>query len=395
MAQYTITFSCGHTEVRDLVGKEKDRQRKIEYFQEEGLCSDCYKLKKLQEKEDELSNFEKEKNLLPLEGSEKQIALAREIRFNHYKYINEYVQKSLIELSKEIQKEKIERKKELYKATFLKMIYEIKNNISAKFWIEEIKYKNYDSVFFEKMIKDALKQLFSEEKKEESKEESKEKSKEKSKEEVVIPEKNITSDIAKISFKNEYIFVSSPKNEDIRKILKEDHFDFDWDKKSWRLLIGKKIPSVEDKMAEIGNHLLQKGIPISAPNNVLKMAVDGLFKVTPERILVWIESREVIRAYFEKNDNLYKFLKNIYKSKYGFSKYYGSYFEFSAKNFEIVRDLQNLWSFEITSEVESIVFAEEKKFKEKEKKEIKTNSKKELNNGRIGSIDILDDLRDE
>ena len=43
MAKYTITMSCGHTDTVELFGREKDRQRKIEYFEEQGLCKECYK----------------------------------------------------------------------------------------------------------------------------------------------------------------------------------------------------------------------------------------------------------------------------------------------------------------------------------------------------------------
>lgn len=43
MAKYEVKFSCGHTQVIELFGKDKDRQRKIEYFENRGLCKDCYK----------------------------------------------------------------------------------------------------------------------------------------------------------------------------------------------------------------------------------------------------------------------------------------------------------------------------------------------------------------
>lgn len=49
MAKYDIVFSCGHKETIELLGKVKDRERKIEYFREQGLCSECYKKKKQME----------------------------------------------------------------------------------------------------------------------------------------------------------------------------------------------------------------------------------------------------------------------------------------------------------------------------------------------------------
>ena len=43
MAKYTIKMGCGHTDTVELFGKDKDRKRKIEYFEEHGLCKECYK----------------------------------------------------------------------------------------------------------------------------------------------------------------------------------------------------------------------------------------------------------------------------------------------------------------------------------------------------------------
>lgn len=43
MAKYSIVFSCGHEERIELLGPVKDRERKIAYFQEQGLCSECYR----------------------------------------------------------------------------------------------------------------------------------------------------------------------------------------------------------------------------------------------------------------------------------------------------------------------------------------------------------------
>ena len=48
MAKYTITMSCGHEDTVELFGKEKERDRKIDYFKSSGLCKECYK-KKMEE----------------------------------------------------------------------------------------------------------------------------------------------------------------------------------------------------------------------------------------------------------------------------------------------------------------------------------------------------------
>ena len=46
--KYTIVMGCGHEDTIDLIGKNSDRERKIEYFKSYGLCKECYK-KKMEE----------------------------------------------------------------------------------------------------------------------------------------------------------------------------------------------------------------------------------------------------------------------------------------------------------------------------------------------------------
>lgn len=43
MAKYDVTFSCGHTEEKQIYGKAEERKRKIKYFQKSCVCSECYK----------------------------------------------------------------------------------------------------------------------------------------------------------------------------------------------------------------------------------------------------------------------------------------------------------------------------------------------------------------
>lgn len=80
MAKYYITMSCGHDEEVTLYGKIKDREGKIKWFEENGLCKECYKAKMQEQNEKVWKAIEGEINLPELEGSEKQIAWATEIR---------------------------------------------------------------------------------------------------------------------------------------------------------------------------------------------------------------------------------------------------------------------------------------------------------------------------
>lgn len=40
--KYTIKFSCGHEATIGLSGKLKERERKIEYYEQYGICPSCY-----------------------------------------------------------------------------------------------------------------------------------------------------------------------------------------------------------------------------------------------------------------------------------------------------------------------------------------------------------------
>lgn len=55
--KYHIKMSCGHEEVKDLIGKCSERDRKIEYFETYGLCKECYKKRMLEKAKKEGLKF--------------------------------------------------------------------------------------------------------------------------------------------------------------------------------------------------------------------------------------------------------------------------------------------------------------------------------------------------
>lgn len=81
--KYNVKFSCGHEEVRELFGKVSERERRIAYWQENGICSECYR------KRQEAEIAEKSKGLPELEGTEKQIAWAKKIRLEKIEQLTE------------------------------------------------------------------------------------------------------------------------------------------------------------------------------------------------------------------------------------------------------------------------------------------------------------------
>ena len=104
--KYYVIFSCGHEGEVNLYGKAAERDRRIAWYEKEGICPDCYRKMKEEERrkaDEELTAYadkiETEYNLPELEGTEKQIAWARKIRAGviraweaeHNTFYNEFV----------------------------------------------------------------------------------------------------------------------------------------------------------------------------------------------------------------------------------------------------------------------------------------------------------------
>lgn len=83
MAKYVVNYSCGHTGTVQLTGSDKDRKRKIEWLEAQGVCPECYKA---QQEAARKAKFEQIQVEIPeieyaeLKGSKKQIAWAEQIR---------------------------------------------------------------------------------------------------------------------------------------------------------------------------------------------------------------------------------------------------------------------------------------------------------------------------
>ena len=85
MAQYTITYECGHTGVVNLFGPHMERDKKIAWLQTQE-CPECKKSRILEK----VSEITRSKNLPSLSGSEKQISWAEEIRAFFINYYDEF-----------------------------------------------------------------------------------------------------------------------------------------------------------------------------------------------------------------------------------------------------------------------------------------------------------------
>ena len=77
MAQYTMTYRCGHEEQTQLYGPTKGRERKIDWAKE-ALCPGCYCTQETKQRTAALASSGLA--LATFEGSSKQIEWATDIR---------------------------------------------------------------------------------------------------------------------------------------------------------------------------------------------------------------------------------------------------------------------------------------------------------------------------
>lgn len=85
MAKYSVTYSCGHTETKELYGAESERRSYIEWAAKSGSCAACAQAEKAGA---DLAT-EAEYDLPELTGSDKQVAWARKIRADLFRRIAE------------------------------------------------------------------------------------------------------------------------------------------------------------------------------------------------------------------------------------------------------------------------------------------------------------------
>lgn len=129
MATYQVTFKCGHTEDVVLFGPIDARMRRIEYLEQNRVCSCCAEkahLKIVSEKNNDLG-------LEDLDGTEKQVKWANDIRLGFIRSCDEVLNKALSYDYKDVAFSELE---EIFKESMFDFQNETLKMKSAKFWIE-------------------------------------------------------------------------------------------------------------------------------------------------------------------------------------------------------------------------------------------------------------------
>lgn len=141
MAKYWITYKCGHEIEKLLYGKIKDRENYISWAEEQ-LCPNCQR--RIYHNE---ALADAETNGYPkLEGSEKQVAWAIDLRYTFVRKIEDDIRAKRGRIERF--SEESEEEKNARLAKFEKSLSEFKeiqdsllaNKTNAKYWIDNREY---------------------------------------------------------------------------------------------------------------------------------------------------------------------------------------------------------------------------------------------------------------
>ena len=214
MAKYEGTYACGHDGVVNVIGKMRDRQRKIDYAFSH-LCPKCAKKEREKQIAEENKNSEvlsKEYGFPELAGSEKQVAWANTIRLDFY---NEY---------------------EDYLAT-QEMI---ENETAASFWLDLDRFvskkdflRKYKRTKMEKEHRERIISI-----------------------DAVAPERLEHEGVVEIVKKLDKICLFYLKDQDFINLVKSKDYRWNEDDCCWCRCLTEKSGNYADRVAEIGHGLL-------------------------------------------------------------------------------------------------------------------------------------------
>lgn len=388
MAWYYGKFACGCEGRVNITGPIKNREWKKQIaFEKE--CGDCYRERLEKEREEDNKKaieLAKEMELPDLEGTEKQVAWANTIRQDFIDEYEIFIEKGdLGGLSKENIK-RVEDKNKLY----LVMDYLLTEKLNSKFWIEhrdDIRWDRIDCIL-DKYIKKALP----------TDDETKEMiiKNDIDLESTISPKNATKPGIVEINVVDEGKAVELTYQKDCDFIELVKGLGFRW-RNVWRRNINELTGSYKDRMAEIGNELLNNGFRIKIYEEQIRMmAVRGDFEREHYRWISFDATENKFKFHWEYgNDRLFNIIKKIPGTKYGSGS-----FKADLCNYEAIEEFAELYDFRFTErainevehyikEIEKISIVEPTRV---EKTEIKEKGVEEILNS---SKEILEDLLDD
>lgn len=285
MAKYNVTYACGHDQIIDMVGK--DREWRLER-ESQKLCPACwYEERQKQQAQASAKAAEEaqEAGLPALQGTEKQVAWAETLRKVAIKKVTDLL---LRFEERQEQSETKRRKREIQE--FKDCLASFRLRTEAKWWIDNRDPDNFlhlittEAVRYNSAKEEPPVEVVAEVKKSLLEERA---------EATVEPENKKTPVVAELRTVtiegNEFVELKSEKSDIVRNICREQHFDFISSRSSWI----KKITGLNggvERLVEMGNILLNKGVPIRIYDPELRRrAVAGEYE---QECLRWIKRSE-------------------------------------------------------------------------------------------------------
>jgi len=360
MSRYDIEFSCGHSASVNLMGKASGAY--LEHLADD-VCPHCRA-----EKEDaENSAFEESYGLPALDGSEKQIHWARTIRKSFFEKMEE-------------------EKRAIEPDLYGQAIQFFGRKTAAKWWIDNRDWTPSGLIdkFYEEVVSVRIDAACDEPTADDTEDPS-----------VVYPENEVSKDIAHVYALDGDVVVRSPKNDSVRNTAKAHGFRWDSEYQVWRLKMNVMNGNKDDRIAEIGNALLNEGIIVKIENEALRTrAINGEFEQRTERWVI-TDKEDNIRIYWEYNPSLYARVKALPGARYE----YGG-MTVKPRYFAEIKDFAELNDFKISPGAEKMLSKAEQADLEKARTTVKKAEKaapktKDVKEILSSSRDVLDDLRDE
>ena len=365
--KYEIKYACGHTGTVQLFGKTADRERKVKWLETQ-ICPACEhaEIEKRRAEEAAVAKEKAEEFGLPeLEGTPKQVSWALTIR-------DKIIKREIEALKGEERKHTAEAQQQRQFVDWL-----CQQN-QARFWIDHRNHYSQDLHYFWKQ-------------------DQQEKEEEKiilgdSEDAVIAPKEKTTSTIAHIKEHVDYVEVDSEKDDSVIRCVKK--CGFKW-RGTWKLEITEKTGSADDRMAEVGNLLLNAGVSISVKKSLKDKIVTGDFKT---RSYKWVDAKNgEIYITWHRDASYYNEAKRLPGAKW----VSGRGMAVKPEYFEEIQEFINLYQFSVTKKAQALLKEAEDKIKgvphvsPATVKESIDDNKPDLQDILKSSRDILDDLRDD
>lgn len=339
-AIHTIVCKCGHATVVKLTGSWESRQDRIEKIKNR-ICPECYRKEKAEQNRLEFEKaVEKSKNLkLPVLTNAANDDVLKKAIYYRLNYINNM--KSILDNLDGVIfiGENSSSRMEVDKNTLESILeFGIKNYTDAMFWI---KYKEeclgkrdiLHGIAIER-IANSYSERFNNN-------------------ELRVNVKSNKLDVVEFDLNspNEIILVYYQQDKDFIRVVKSNYYQWDRYSKHWFRELDKKAGSVDDRVANIGYHLLQNGFNVEFLNKKQRdMAVNRTYKPEQTR---WIEivNDEFSISWKGYSEDLYKASRNIPESKW----MTGNYVAVPLRSFKDVQIFATNYGFVFSKDAKTTV----------------------------------------